>query len=247
MEKIYLSVIIPAYREEKRISKTLLDIDQYLSEQKYSYEIIIVNDGSPDNTVGVVNRFSELIKNLRLIDNKENHGKGWVVKQGMLEAKGEIRLFMDADNATTIDHFDRMKPLFEQGYQVVIASRDKKDAPGAKQAVTQSFLKRQLGNFGNILIQLMAVPGIWDTQCGFKAFTAEATQDIFSRAKINRWGFDIESLALAKKFGYKIGIIPANWINDADSRVTLKGYFNTFRELFKIKWNLITGKYGKRE
>jgi glycosyltransferase involved in cell wall biosynthesis len=243
MEKVYLSVIIPAYNEEKRISNTLLDIDHYLSKQDYSYEIIVVSDGSKDKTCQIVKKFTDLIKNLRLIDNKENHGKGWVVKQGMLEAQGEIRLFMDADNATTIDHFEKMIPLFEQGYQVVIGSRDKKDAAGAKQAVPQSFLKRQLGNMGNILIQLLAVSGIWDTQCGFKAFQAKAAQDIFSRSQIDRWGFDIEALALARKLGYRIGIIPVNWVNDPDSRVSWKGYLNTFRELFKIKWNFITHKY----
>jgi dolichyl-phosphate beta-glucosyltransferase len=243
MKKIYLSVIIPAYNEEKRISNTLLDIDHYLSKQDYSYEIIVVSDGSKDKTAQIVKKFTDLIKNLRLIDNKENHGKGWVVRQGMLEAQGEIRLFMDADNATTIEHFEKMLPLFEQGYQVVIGSRDKKDAAGAKQAVPQSFLKRQLGNLGNILIQLLAVSGIWDTQCGFKAFQAKTAQDIFSRAKIDRWGLDIEALALARKLGYRIGVIPVNWVNDPDSRVSWKGYLNTFRELFKIKWNFITHKY----
>ncbi|MFH1671268.1 MAG: dolichyl-phosphate beta-glucosyltransferase [Candidatus Portnoybacteria bacterium] len=245
MEKTYLSVIIPAYNEEKGISRTLLDIDQYLSKQKYTYEIIVVNDGSSDNTSGVVNKFSELIKNLRLIDNEKNHGKGWVVRQGMLEAKGEIRLFMDADNATTIEHFDKMRPLFDQGSEVVIGSRDKKDAKEANQAVSQSFLKRQMGNLGNILIQVVAVWGIWDTQCGFKAFTAGAVEDIFSRGKTNRWGFDIEALALARKLGYKIGIIPVHWVNNPNSRVGIKGYFITIKELFKIKWNLVTGKYGK--
>ena len=164
MQKIYLSVVIPAYNEEKSIGNTLLAIDHYLSKQDYSYEIIVVNDGSKDKTAQIAEKFSGLVKNLRLIDNKENHGKGWVVRRGMLEAKGEIRLFTDADNATTIDHFEKMMPLFKEGKQVVIGSRDKKDAKGAKQAVPQSFLKRQLGNFGNILIQLVAVPGIWDTQ-----------------------------------------------------------------------------------
>lgn len=246
MDKIFLSVIIPAYNEEKRITNTLLDIDKYLSEQNYSYEIIVVNDGSSDNTAQVVNKFSELIKELRLIDNMKNHGKGWVVRQGMLKSKGQIRLFMDADNATTIDHFAKMIPLFEKGHQVVIGSREKRDAPGAKQAVPQSFLKRQLGNLGNLLIQLLAVPGIWDTQCGFKAFSDQAAQNIFSRARINRWGFDIEALALARKLDYQIGIIPVNWVNDPHSKVTLKGYLNTFKELFKIKWNLIRGKYEKR-
>lgn len=243
MQEIYLSVIIPAYNEEKRISNTLLAIDQYLSKQDYSYEIIVVSDGSKDKTSQIVEKFSKLVKNLRLIDNQKNHGKGWVVKQGMLEAKGEYRLFMDADNATTIDHFEKMIPLFKEGKQVVIGTRDSKDAKGAKQAVPQSFLKRQLGNLGNILIQVVAVPGIWDTQCGFKAFTAEATKDIFGRCKIDRWGFDIEAMTLARKLNYQIGIIPVYWVNSSDSRVSWKGYLNTFRELFKIKWNLIRKKY----
>ncbi|MFH1551286.1 MAG: dolichyl-phosphate beta-glucosyltransferase [bacterium] len=243
MKNIYLSVVIPAYREEKRISKTLLSVDYYLSKQNYTYEILVVNDGSKDKTSQVVNKFTKLIENLKLIDNHDNHGKGWVVRQGMLRAKGDIRLFMDADNATTIEHFEKMPALFKKGCDVVIGSRDKKDVVGAKQTVPQPFLKRQLGNLGNVLIQILAVPGIWDTQCGFKAFTAKATEDIFKRGQINRWGFDIEALALAKKLGYKIGIVPVNWINDADSRVSLKGYLNTFRELFKIKWNLIRHKY----
>jgi len=243
MEKIYLSVIIPAYNEEKRISNTLLEIDKYLSDQDYSYEIIVVSDGSKDKTAAIVKKFSDLVKNLKLIDNKENHGKGWVVRQGMLAAKGKYRLFMDADNATTIDHFEKMIPLFKEGFKVVIGSRESRDAKGAKQAVAQSFLKRQLGNFGNILIQLLAVSGIWDTQCGFKAFTDKATDDIFKRCLIDRWGFDIEALAITRKLDYKIGIIPVNWVNDPNSKVSLKGYLNTFRELFKIKWNLILNKY----
>ena len=106
--KPYLSVIIPAYNESKRLPLTLIDIDKKLSEANYSYEIIVVNDGSKDNTAEIVRRFSHLIKNLRLIDNKENHGKGWVVRQGMLEANGKIRLFMDADNSTSVDQFNNM-------------------------------------------------------------------------------------------------------------------------------------------
>lgn len=241
--RIFLSVIIPAYNEEKTISNTLLDIDRYLSAQKFEYEIIVVSDGGTDNTPHIVRKFTELIKNLKLIDNKENHGKGWVVRQGMLEAQGEYRLFMDADNATSLDHFDKVKPLLEQGYHIVIGSRDSKDVSEAKQVIKQSFLKRILGNFGNVLIQLLAVPGIWDTQCGFKVFSRDAVESIFSRCKINRWGFDIEALALARRMKYKIGIIPVKWINNPNSRVSLKGYINTFRELLKIKYNLITKKY----
>jgi len=244
MENPYLSVIIPAYNEEKTISKTLLSIDQYLQKQNFPYEILVVSDGSKDKTAQVVTDFQRSIGGLRLLDNKENHGKGWVVRQGMLEAKGQIRLFMDADNATTIDHFDKMKPYFEEGADVVIGTRDPKDAKGAKQAVPQPFLKRQLGNIGNVLIQIFAVWGVWDTQCGFKAFSAKAAQEIFSRCKIVRWGFDIEALALAKKMKYKINIVPTYWVNNPNSRVNLKAYLMTFKELFQIWWWLLTNKYG---
>ena len=244
MDKVHLSVIIPAYNEEKRIGNTLLEIDKYLSKQGYLYEILAVSDGSKDKTVEVVRGYEKLVKNLKVIDSQPNHGKGYVVRLGMLEAQGDYRLFTDADNSTTIDHLDKMWPLFKEGCQVVIGTRDEKDAVGAKQAVQQSFLKRQLGNIGNLLIQIVAVPGIWDTQCGFKCFASQAAEDIFKRAKIDRWGFDIEMLALAKKLKHKIGIIGINWKNDPNSTVKLSGYLKTFGELFKIKWNLITKKYG---
>ncbi|OGZ35622.1 MAG: hypothetical protein A3A94_02065 [Candidatus Portnoybacteria bacterium RIFCSPLOWO2_01_FULL_43_11] len=240
---MHLSVIIPAYNEEKSISNTLLAVDNYLSKQNYSYEILVVNDGSKDKTGKIVENFKNLIKNLRLIDNQSNRGKGYVVRRGMLEAKGQYRLFMDADNATSVEHLEKIWPFLKEGFEVVIGSRDRKDAAGAKQAVSQSFLKRQLGNSANLLIQLVAVPGIWDTQCGFKVFSAEAAQNIFSKCLIDRWGFDIEALALARRLGYKIAIIPVYWVNNPNSRVNWKGYLKTFAELFKIKWNLITDKY----
>ena len=197
---LYLSVIIPAYNEEKRIPNTLLAIDEYLSRQDYTYEILVVIDGAQDNTANVVKKFQSLVKNLRFISNKENHGKGYVVRQGMLEAKGSIRLFMDADHSTSIDHIEKMLPFFSaKKAEVVIGSRDSKDAKGAKQEVKQSFLKRLIGNMGNLLIQIVVARGIWDTQNGFKAFTAAAAQDIFSRTRIDRWGFDIEAIALARR------------------------------------------------
>lgn len=241
---MFLSVIIPAYNEEKRIGKTLLAVDHYLTAQKYDYEIVVVNDGATDNTAEVVRGFKKMVKNLRLIDNKQNHGKGWVVRQGMLESNGQIRLFMDADNSTTLDHFEKMIPLFKEGYDIVIGTRDKKDARGAKQAVPQSFFKRLLGNAGNLLIQVFTVPGIWDTQCGFKAFTDKAAQAVFSKGRIDRWGFDIEALALAKKLKLKIGIIPVYWVNDAESHVSLKGYLLTFKELFQVWWWMVRDIYG---
>jgi len=245
--EIYLSVIIPAYNEEQRIGATLLGVDKYLSAQKFSYEIIVVSDGSTDKTVDVAQKYKQLVKNLEVIDNLENKGKGGVVRQGILAARGKYRVFMDADNSTTLDHVEKMRPLFEQGYHIVIGSRDNKDAEGASQAVQQPFRRRLIGNIGNLLIQFLAVPGIWDTQCGFKGFSAEAVQDIFPRLKINRWGFDIEILAIAKRLGYKIGMIPVYWQNDPRSHVSFMGYLNTFRELFIVRWNLWRNKYGIKE
>ena len=175
-KKPYLSVIIPAYNEVKRLPITLMDIDKHLSKAKYSYEILVVNDGSTDGTAEVVNRFSTIVKNLRLVDNKENKGKGGVVKQGMLEALGEYRLFTDADNSTSVDHFNKMIPYFKEGYEVVIGSRD---IEGSELHPSQAWYKRLLGNMGNLYIQALLLPGIWDTQCGFKCFSEEAANKIF--------------------------------------------------------------------
>lgn len=247
MDQIYLSVIIPAYNEEKKIGNILLAIDRYLSKHNFSYEIIVVNDGSKDKTAEIVNKFKELVKNVHLIDNSENHGKGYVVRQGMLAAKGQYRLFTDADDSVSIEHIEKAWPFLKQGCDIVIGSRDKKDAKGASQTVPQSLFKRLLGNFGNMLIQIVAVWGIWDTQCGFKVVTAAVAEDIFSRALIDRWGFDIEMLALGKRLGYKIAKIPVYWINRVESRVTLSGYLKTFVELFKIKYYLIIGKYHLKD
>ena len=120
---MFLSVIIPAYNEEKRITKTLLSVEEYLKRQPYNYEILVVSDGSTDSTIEVVSHLKEQISSLRIIDNKKNHGKGFVVRQGMLEAVGDIRLFMDADNSTNIDQVSKFLPYFQQGYDVVIGSR----------------------------------------------------------------------------------------------------------------------------
>lgn len=238
---IYLSVIIPAYNEENRIKKTLESIAAFLSHKNYRTEVLVVCDGVTDKTAEVSKMFLDKIPSLRVIENKENHGKGYVTRQGMLEAKGERRVFMDADNSTSLDQIDKFLPFFEQGYDVVIGDRDLKES---KIAVHQSRFKEALGDFGNFLIQSLAVPGIEDTQCGFKVFSKKASEQIFSKMTIDRWGFDIEALALALKFGYKIKTMPVTWINDPNSKVKFSGYINTFADLAKIKWNLMTGKYN---
>src|SRR3989344_2145997 len=231
--KPYLSVIVPAYNEADRLPLTLVDIDRHLSTKTYTYEIIAVDDGSSDGTQEVAKKFMKLIPDLRVIGYKDNQGKGNAVKMGMLEAKGKYRLFTDADNSTSIDHFDKMIPVLKEGYDIVICSRDVK---GSQMHPPQSLLKRMLGNMGNLFIQVLLLPGIRDPQCGFKVFSEEAALKIFALQRIKRWGFDIEALALGKRMGYKIKEIPVYWVNDADSRVKPLAYFQVLFETVKVRW-----------
>jgi len=241
MEKPYLSIIIPAYNEEKRIGKTLLAINEYLTKQDYSYEILVVDGGSSDKTIEIIKKFQKSIENLRFIIRKEEFGKGYVVREGILEARGEFRLFTDADNSTPIDQIEKFWPYFQKGYDIVIGSRALKES---EIKIRQPWFREMPGRLSNILIQIIAVSGIKDTQCGFKCFTAKVAQDIFKRSVINRWGFDIEILAIGRMLGYKIKEVPVVWINDPNSKVSWKDYLTTLEDLFMIKWNLIKRKYS---
>ncbi|TSC80822.1 MAG: Glycosyltransferases involved in cell wall bioproteini [Parcubacteria group bacterium Gr01-1014_29] len=242
-ERPYLSIIVPTYNEEKRIEKTLRRLDEYLRQQSYTYEILVVVDNATDKTADIVRGLEVSIPHMRLLWRDVNFGKGGSVVRGMAEAKGEIRLFTDADNSTDITHFEKMKPLFDEGYDIVITSRNHLDAAGATQAISQSWFKRIMGMAGNIFIQVVAVRGIWDTQNGFKAFRFSVAQRIFPQLAIHGWGFDIEILALARAMNSRIGIIPAHWMNDEESHVRLINYFQVLWETVLVRWNLITGKY----
>lgn len=240
--KPFLSVIIPAYNEASRLPKTLIDVDKKLSDAEYSSEVIVVSDGSKDATAEIVRRFAEHMRNLKLIDNKENHGKGWVVRQGMLSAKGNWRLFMDADNSTTVDQFGLMMPFLKEGYGVLFGSRA---IAGAKLVPPQPWYRQIAGRAGNLIIQLLALPGIKDTQCGFKCFSEEAAERVFRSAKIDRWGFDVEALALAKLFGFRIKEMPITWANDVNSTVGLKAYASTLLDVVRVWWGIKKGTYLK--
>ena len=243
-DHLYLSVIVPAFNEAARLPKTLRRLHEYLSQQCYTHEILVVLDGPTDGTRDVLQGLMDEIPHLRVIDRLTNRGKGYTVREGMLAAAGSIRLFSDADNSTDIAHFERMSPLFKEGYDLAIASRNPRDSTGAQQAVSQVWYKRLFGKIGNLIVQGLTVPGVWDTQCGFKAFRAEVAEQVFSRATIDGWGFDIEILALARALGYKRGIIAAHWINDERSHFKLLDYVRVFGEIIKIRANFLTGKYA---
>lgn len=240
---MHLSVIIPAYNEEKRISKTLKSINEYLRKQNYLYEILVVSDGSKDNTAKVVNDLTLEINNLRLIDNKENRGKGYVVRQGIMEAKGKYRLFTDADNSTSIDQIEKIWPHFEKGFDVVIGSRDLKDSVlDPPQPFLRSFI---LGEGFKLFRKIIL--GLWsieDTQCGFKCFSDKMVKEVFPKCVIDRFAFDPEILIVARKKGYKIKEIPVYWKNDLSSTVNASNMIKMGLDMFKIKFNNLKGIYN---
>lgn len=244
MAQPYLSIIIPAYNEADRIPSTLVDMDRRLADVDYSYEIIVVNDGSTDNTAAIVRNMAKMVRNLKLVDAPANGGKGVAVRRGMLLAAGTIRLFADADNSTSVDQFAAMMPLFKEGAGVVIGSRT---AHGAFLDPPEPWFRRIPGRIGNLVFQaVLGLWGIWDTQCGFKAFTADAAERIFTLSTVSGWGFDVEILALAKRMGYAIREIPVRWTNDTRSHVHASAYLKVLRETGIIRWKLWRDEYRLR-
>ena len=255
---MYLSVIIPAYNEEKRLPKTLGEIDKYLRTKDYDYEILVVNDGSRDGTVKVAENLtsqinpstglrvnaeqSRSIKNLKVVGYEKNQGKGFAVRFGMLEAKGDYRLFSDADNSTSIDQIEKIWPELRKGFNIVIGSRDVEGAvlDPPQLWLRQVFLGEGFKLFRKIVLNLWEVE---DTQCGFKCFSKKAAEDIFPKAKISRFAFDPEILIIGKKLGYKIKEIPVYWKNDLESRVKFTSIFKMALDMFKIRLNLILKRY----
>ena len=238
-----LSVVIPAYNEEHRIEKTLSDVDAYLSKQGYDYEIIVVDNHSNDKTSEVVkNLAATTIQNARVVF-QEIRGKGAAVKKGMLESIGEYCVFMDADNATPISEIDKFWPHLEAGIEVVIGSRYQ-DPSTVK--IKQPLYRIILSRLANTLIQVILIPHIKDTQCGFKAFKCSAAKEIFKHVSIYGWAFDMELLAIALKLSYRIKEVPVSWEEHGGSHVPAKAYIESLLDLFKIKWRALTGSYSSK-
>ncbi|MDZ4385441.1 MAG: dolichyl-phosphate beta-glucosyltransferase [Candidatus Moranbacteria bacterium] len=244
----YLSVIIPAYNEGGRkgeeLKNNLREIGEYLGGKNISYEVVVVNDGSKDNTAEFVKGLAHLVAKLEVIDRQENRGKFFSVREGFMAAKGKYRLLTDADGATSITNLENFLDRMEKGEDVLIGSRDLKESNIKKH---QPKWKELMGDAGNLLIQFMlGLRGLEDTQCGFKVISARAVSDIVPQMQVDRWGGDFEMLMLAKKMGYEIVEVPVTWLDAGQTLVGasgMGGYTSTLKELLQVKWRMITGQY----
>ncbi|MFQ3535938.1 MAG: dolichyl-phosphate beta-glucosyltransferase [Aggregatilineales bacterium] len=238
----FLSIIIPALNEALRLPESLRKIDAFLEQQPYRAEVIVVENGSTDDTVGVVRAFMQKHPYVRLFEG-EPRGKGRAVRRGMLAARGAYRFLCDADLSMPIEEVSNFLPPKLEGYDVIIGSRE---AKGARR-YNEPWHRHFMGRINNLIIKLLAVRGFEDTQCGFKAFTARAAEDLFGVSVINGIGFDVEILFLAQKRGYRIAEVPINWYFDPDSRMRLiKDSLGILREIFAIRRNWREGLYAKR-
>jgi len=240
-----LSAVIPVYNEEARIGPTLEAALRYLKAKRLKAEILVVDDGCTDKTLEVVGRFQKKATgplSLRVLRQGKNKGKGAAVKTGALAAKGETILYMDADNATPLSEFEKFRPLLKKGVEVVIGSRA---VDRSQVKIPQPLYRQALGRLANLVIQILVVWGIWDTQCGFKAFSRKAALEIFPRQTIHRFGFDFELLFIAHKLGFSIKEVSVQWFNSPYSKVRMGDYLHTLVELFTIRLNDLKGLYIK--
>ena len=247
MRQPELSVVIPVYNEEKRLGKTLRESLVYLKKSKIPFEIVIVDDGSTDATLKVVGEFARKAgkKALRVLKQGTNRGKGAAVRRGALEAQGEVVLYMDADNATPLNQYERFRPLLAKGFDVVVGSRAL-DRSLVK--VHQPLYREAMGRVFNLMVQLAATPGLWDTQCGFKAFRRKAAQAVFPLQTIERFGFDVEILFIARKQGWSMVEAPVEWFDAPGSKVhVIRDPLTMFWDLVLIRFNEVSGRYSGKK
>jgi len=251
--KIKLTVVLPVYNEEARIYDSLVLIKEFFSTKNYNYEVLISDDGSTDQTLDIVEGFSERWTNLKILKNKHK-GKAPAIISGILVAKGEFVLFSDIDLSVPINELDKMLVWAEEKkYEVVIASRE---GTGSKR-VDEPLLRHIMGRVFNYLVQLVILPGINDTQCGFKLFEKNAAKDIFSYTKLYSLddpeitgakvsGFDVELLYVARKLRYKIKQVPVIWTYRDNSKVhNLKDSYYNAMDVFRVRINSLKGLYNR--
>lgn len=245
----WLSVIIPSYNERKNLERGVLDeVLTYLKQQSYDWELILTDDGSTDGTVDQLKAFARKHKQVRVVENP-HRGKGPTVTSGMLHATGEWRLFTDFDQSTPLSEVEKFRPFIDRQYDVVIGSREVQGAKRQREPIHRHIM----GKGFNLLVQLIAVPGIYDTQCGFKMFSAKATEDLFPRLQVYKGkerrdaftgAFDVELLLLARRYKYDIAEVPVLWHHHETDRVNpIKDSLRMLGDILKIRWNAIRQQY----
>jgi dolichyl-phosphate beta-glucosyltransferase len=241
MVKPDLSVVIPAYNEESRLPRYLGEVTEYLEGKKVCYEVIVVDDGSSDATANLVESLKMRYPHLKLLRLTQNMGKGAAVRAGMLSSEGRLRLFADADGATPIVELERLERAMAAGADIAVASRAVKDQ---SVSVCGSLHRKIMGTAFNLIVQTLAVPGIRDTQCGFKLFTEQAVDQTFRLQRIDGFGFDVETLFLASKFNLKVAEVPVNWNNIPGTKVSLLcDSYKMLRDIFIVRMNDLRSRY----
>jgi dolichyl-phosphate beta-glucosyltransferase len=236
----FLSLIIPAHNEGNRLPDTLEQVTAHLQSQPYDYEILVVENNSTDNTLAIAQTFAEGHPQVRVLHNAQR-GKGRAVRQGMLEARGQYRFMCDADLSMPINELSKFLPPALTGYDIVIASRE---APESIRYDEPAY--RHLGGRAiNLIIRLLALPGLHDSQCGFKCFTAQAAEDLFRIQTLNGWSFDIELLFVARRRDYRIFEVPIHWYYQSESKVhAVRDAIRMIGDIFTIRRNAMRGLYG---
>lgn len=235
------SLIIPAYNESGRIRPTLDAILRHIEEQRWDAEVLVVNDGSRDDTAELVRAYGRAHSQVRLIENPGNRGKGFSVRNGMLHARGDVCLFSDADLSSPIAEAQKLFDAIAQGSDIAIGSRWLRSE---LQTGRQPLYRQAFGRIFNLLLRIILGLGFKDTQCGFKAFRREAAQRIFSLQRIERWGFDPEILFLAQRMGLRVAEVPVLWAHSEGTRLhPFRDGLRMFGDVMRIRWNAVTRAY----
>ena len=243
MKNVYLSIIIPAYNEATRLPASLEKIHAFLQNQPYSAEIVVVENGSTDDTFELAKSLQTSIDNLTVI-HEDRRGKGWAVRRGMQVSRGQYRFFCDADLSMPIEEISRFLPPCLEDTPVAIASRE---APGAVRYDEPEY-RHIIGRVFNWIVRLLLLPGLQDTQCGFKCFRADVVEKVFPLVTNSGWTFDVEALFIARRMGYAITEIPIPWYYNPHSNVSvLRDSLQMGTDLLKIRWNAVLGKYHAKD
>jgi dolichyl-phosphate beta-glucosyltransferase len=241
LQDLAYSIVIPAFNEGTRLPATLEKVLSYIAQHSWGAEVIVVNDGSRDNTAELVRGLAEKNPILRLIENPGNRGKGYSVRSGMLNARGRMILFADADLSSPIEEVSKLLQALENGADVAIGSRWLRSEV---QTQRQPLHRQLFGRIFNLLLRITLGLRFRDTQCGFKLFRRRAVETIFPLQRIERWGFDPEILFLARKFGFSVQEVPVAWGHSGETRIhPLVDGIRMFLEMLRVRWNDSTGKY----